>query len=123
MSEKQDASEKLLEQAAGAIGEASDAVKKLAPHAWEIMVRQQVVEGVVYGIGCSVMAIVCLVAAYRLFKRVAKEGVMEDSMGPFPMLAASIATLGFFVFACQIPQGVMQAANPEYYAIKMLVKG
>ncbi len=118
-----DVADKALDKATGAIGEMAEAVKKIAPQAWEIMVRQQIVEGVVYGVACTIAVVVSGIVAYRLWGRVnnGKE-VYEDPMGPLPLIGLLCALATCIGFACQVPGYVMQAASPEYHAIKMLIE-
>lgn len=104
----------------------ADAIKKVAPHAWEICVKQQVTEGITYGVSCAVVTVLLLLVSRRAFlwmKEQTKDGgdIMDHAAGPLPGLLMVVSLMAAFCFASNIPDYVLQVLNPEYYAIKTLL--
>lgn len=103
-----------------------NAVEKVAPKTWEIMVRQQVVEGVTYSIVCLFWAIPS--ALFLVWAaRVIRAGIAADSFPPegknvVAIFGGIVALAAFVVAALNLPGFIMQASSPEYYAIQALLQ-
>jgi len=112
-----DVADKALDQVSGAIGAMAEAFKKIAPHAWEVMVRQQVVEGVTGALTCVVvMAVFGKLTLF--FVRKLKENPNDDvPLGMGAVLAFCLAMAALVT----LPGFALQVINPEYYAIKDLI--
>lgn len=122
-----DVLDKSIDKLSGGAAEIAKAVKQVAPHAWEVAVRQQLVEAYV-GMGVFVAGCALLLVLIRVTRRIARS---EDSGGrvrgyfgdsepsaaaPFTLSAGLLAiVLMIRAFWC-VPDDVMQALNPEYYA-------
>lgn len=122
----------------------SAAVQKVAPHAWEIAVRQQRLEAVIGGIGAALLAVAALTAARFIINKIPafREGICRSERRRYPSLCAGkedselnvtvevfpfYALAGFCVGCAAIALyccgcSVLQLANPEYYAAKALLE-
>lgn len=130
MSEKSaaDVADKALDQVSGAIGAMADAAKKVAPHAWEVLVRQQVLDGWVT-VGAWALCLVLGVAYTRWASKDWSEKSPKDYL-PFGLsgraffraVTSAVVWLCLFVgLMANVTDAVKQIANPEYYAIKDLL--
>ncbi len=136
--------DKSIDKLSGGASEVAKAVKQMAPHAWEVAVRQQVVEG---WSGLVIPALVLLVAisavrfwlkngpAYKLRAQTSEKkrypslnsnkAVEECDADDYWM----VTVLGGIVFlvavafslGCAI-SSIRQLANPEYYAAMAILQ-
>jgi hypothetical protein len=128
--------DKSIDKLSGGAAEIGRAAKQVAPHAWEVAVRQQVIEGTVHltealiAISAVVaLAIYVLRNAKTWHAAVIKETTTSyrpegDSFGfwmPF-FFCAFLALMIFGVAIGSASNAVMQIANPEYYAAKALLE-
>ncbi len=116
----------VADKALDKVSEMAAAAAKLAPQAWEIMVRQQVIEGVTYSIVCvfwTILAAVFLGWA----QRVVRAGMDADTFPPngknvTAVFGGCIALALIIGCLISLPGFVLQASNPEYYAIQELLR-
>lgn len=105
----------------------------LALHAWEIMVRQQVIAGIqslVTGAVLLAVAVIALIAAYRLLGWARRYEYTGDSVlsGGYsgeggmqyiaPTVPVVIAAILVAVAVALVNDGIAHLLNPEYYAIQ-----
>lgn len=119
-----DVADKAVDKIAGGIEAIAKAVEKVAPHTWEVMVRQQIAEGIV-SLSYVALAWLLVFVGYRLIRRYTrKEGI--DWSGPNP---GSLGIMALGIFACvtliatfgEAPEATRKFINPEYYAAKELL--
>lgn len=142
-----DVADKTVEHIASGIKGLADAVQKVAPHAWSVAVRQQVVEAwtglALCALGLVVSVTIAVVVAKNYARWVhkarendhAEDRIRYPSITPLEMTGFEDATaaqapcfiaLGaaFILFVpCLISAAdhVNQLCNPEYYAAKTLL--
>lgn len=115
--------DKAVDKIAGGVEAVAKAVEKVAPHVWEVMVRQVVAEGVFAIVTGLIVAIVTWLAAKKAWASRPPEG---ESYDDFPRTMISIviivAAAGFGIYSLgQLREGAMKVANPQYYAAMMLI--
>lgn len=133
-------SDKLSDAAAKAVNGLTDGVtslvaafKQLAPHAWEVLVRQQVVEGTI-NLLVYVLGFIALFSFIRLSTKVAHslgdDGEKRGYFGRSDPSAALPFVLASFVLGCilmwftffKVPTYLGQVVNPEFYAAQFLIE-
>lgn len=132
-----DVLDKSIDKLSGGAAEVAKAVKQVAPHAWEVAVRQQVVEGWACLVPQALAALVLLVAyglllrhagawhASALAKGIRRFGkdVGDASDFWFPFVGLSVIAMMVLLLICGFgSRSVMQIANPEYYAAKAILE-
>lgn len=89
----------------------------LAPQAWTILVRQQLLEGV-----CSLLALIfCSILGIYLIKKWYNDDYNEDIL-PFKIFGSVFTGIGFiFSLAYFFSEGLSKLLNPEYWAAIELI--
>jgi len=116
-----DVLDKSIDKLSGGAAEIAKAAKQVAPHAWEVAVRQQAVEGVadaLTGAVCLVAIVVLARLAMKHRRRLDDAGALEVAM----LLGAFATVVLFGVGVCELRDGLLQVANPEYYAAKAILE-
>jgi hypothetical protein len=96
-----------------------------AHHVYEVLVRQMVAEGIVYGIIQLAAVVVCIwliVICIKTISSVWKDNDRYDFLGMcigLGVLAAIIGLISFVFLSCAA-DNALKAINPEYYAIKTI---
>ena len=130
-----DVLDKSVDKLSGGAAEVAKAIKQMAPHAWEVAVRQQAIEGWAGLITCSVVIALCAAVAlvakpYIGEKKYSSDGGGFDSDKPnytgaqrYPTTRSMLALLSLAAAmvvsvgcACGVYSSALQVANPEYYA-------
>lgn len=115
------------EQLIKLLDELGNRLTPAAQHAFELAVRQQVIEGIAYiviGIAILLAAIINTIIALRLHRKYAKESIYtsDDSWFVFTMIAGAFWV---FFFVGVVTAGIDIATkifNPEYAALKDLME-
>lgn len=104
-------------------GGAAKALKQVAPHAWEVAVRQQVIEGawtlglsMALALGMATTIIWSLIAIKRNWSK-----IQEAGAEPVLMLLV-LLLLPLFAALDSARDGALQMSNPEYYAAKSILE-
>lgn len=122
-----DVASKTVDHIAGGVKALADAAQKVAPHAWEVAVKQQKIEGWTdIAMGVGVLAAVCAVAIVvpRIIRLINKDDEEVESHVAFARLIVLVAALfvcGMAVNTCLV-EGAKRVANPEYYAATALLE-
>lgn len=114
MSEPTDVIEKYADKLVKVMGD-------IAPEAWEIMVRGQIVEGI-HDLIFTAVWVAVSVGALMLGRQILKEKWEEDMERPAAALLGFIALFAFFIAMNFLSDGIMSLAAPEYQAIKELMQ-
>lgn len=103
-----------------------------ATHVYETMVRQMVVEGVVYSVVLTLLLIGVSVAGVRLIKLTfaRRETIYRNDWEAPVFIGWTIGGLGYVILSIVVvsvvPESVMKIFNPEYFVIRdilSVVKG
>lgn len=102
-----------------------------AEHVYEILVRQQYVEGITVLIGCLLFVVVSLFIARKTteltsVKREERKGkyvseISEDLALVAYVLSWTVFFIALLVSVFAVPDCIAQFINPEYYAIKEIL--
>lgn len=135
-----DVADKAVDKLAAGVEQVAAAFKKVAPPAWDVMVRQQFVAGIV-DLAAFAIGVVAVFVLARRAKTLAeqivsrkirgdvrevKRGYVDHDADPtmaFPWLAAAVllTVLSAIKFVWWVPESVQQIVNPEYFAAKELL--
>jgi hypothetical protein len=138
-----DVADKAVDKLAGGIEAVAKAVEKVAPHVWEILVRQARVAGVTelatLAFSFCIFAIL-VVLARRLANQTVerrvrgemekmRRGFMDSTnddcpTAAFPFLLAALALAPFLVVRVfwYMPESIQKIATPEYFAAQELIR-
>ena len=109
------------------------AIKQGTPHAWDVMVRQQVIEGIT-GLTTFIVGFFAMVWFARTAKIVSNT---KDSKGhevgyvgreepspalPFFLVSGAIGAVLTFQAFFRVPDYVGKIVNPEFYAGELLIE-
>lgn len=128
--EAQTFKEVLQERAMEWVETTANALGIAAEHVYEILVRQMVIEGVVWTI-MGVLSVVAAIILLRLFMKAFQEAdaveAKHDSAGQpiarciiYGILGLVMGIAALIAVFSMIPESLMKLGNPEYYAIKEL---
>lgn len=98
-----------------------------ASHVYETMVRQMVVEGVVYSIFLSLLLAVLTFLGIKLIKiTVAKwDEIYRDDWEAFVYIGWVVGGIAYIILliasVVTIPESIMRIYNPEYFVIRDLL--
>lgn len=119
-----DVADHAIDKLSGGAAEIARAVKQVAPHAWEVAVRRQVICGFT-DLALQLMAVACVLWLVSLSRKTlaARGGRLWDTENDcptaaiWPCLASAIAALivGIWV-ADTLPRPINRILAPEYYA-------
>lgn len=129
-----------IDKLSGGAAEIAKAVKTVAPHAWELAVRQQITEGTV-DFALAAVALIALAVAYRPLRKISRERMKTDgrnwtsttpndrSSGTIETGRATTAGIALIALLTVVPLvsvltirgSLMQLGNPEYYAAKEIL--
>lgn len=117
-----DVADNVVNQLSGAVQAMADAFKKVAPHVWEVMVRQQILEGVT-GLALFVGIVALFIFSCVFVKKLrTKYEAFWSSEKDFPTPALFALSIPFVLAICiintagKVPEHVTKIINPEYYA-------
>jgi hypothetical protein len=123
-----DVLDKSVDKLSGGAAEIAKAAKQMAPHAWEVAVRQQVAEGWM-SIACNAAWIAFVLAVATIFALLVRRHwarIRQDDdlasgvvVGGTVGVAIALLTVCFAVDAAT--DAALKIANPEYYAAKALL--
>jgi hypothetical protein len=97
-------------------------------HVFELMIKQKIIEGIVYSSVIAVVGIIVWVATYKCLGYLIKnyQDLYEKDHELGWMLGSillSVVSLSFLiVWVAALPQYILQIFNPEYYAIKEILE-
>jgi Mg/Co/Ni transporter MgtE len=94
----------------------AEKLESLAPHVWEVLVRQQYVEAIIL----LVATLIACVVAFFVFRAEHAGNAKGDWE---PGVWVFISVLAVSLFAGLLFGGIPRLLNPEYYAIMELVPG
>jgi hypothetical protein len=117
-----DVLDKSIDKLSGGAAEVAKTIKSMAPHAWEVAVRQQVVEGVT-SLVVMAAAIACALLFYRLLgakmnerdKPIYQVAYLSDLAMALRIVFVALLVGVLVSIGCAI-HGAKRLANPEYYA-------
>lgn len=112
--------DKSIDKLSGGAAEIAKAAKQVAPHAWEVAVRQQVIEGYCFFGLFFLFALVALVLAVSAF-RLAKTDGWEDNgnLTSAGFLLRGAGVILFLLALSVLAEGsnnIARISNPEYAA-------
>lgn len=118
--------EVVVDKIAAYINELAAQLGVASEYVYAMMVRQMVIEGVVYSIILSLGLIVLswmTHKAYRYYIYIEKE-MFEDGegIGILAMILGALSGLLLIINLIETPANVMKIFNPEYYAIKDIIE-
>lgn len=120
-----DVLDKSIDRLSGGASEIAKAAKQVAPHAWEVAVRQQVIEGTVY----FVLLGLAIVASVSLLIYAARNGGWENMSesdakpsGLALIAGGFIGTISGIALLCGLSGNVGRIVNPEYAAAEALLE-
>lgn len=121
-----DVADKAVDKIASGIEAVANAIQKVAPHVWEVMVKQKLTEGIIFGLlWLGIGAALIFVAPKKirsLYAWASAGGEYSDRWFGFVPAVISVAVLAVLA-ARAIPNYALQALNPQYYAAKELIEG
>ena len=108
--------EKYLEQLKPLFEKVGDKIGQGAEYTWEIIVRQQIAEGITYILE-AIIGIVLLILIYKFVKYLIKKD--EEYLGFFIGFFGG----GFILFLTILgfEQGILKLINPSYYALQFFI--
>jgi hypothetical protein len=118
-----DVADKAVDKLSSGVEAVARAVEKVAPHVWETAVRQSVAEG-----GTSlVLGLALLVFTWRATKWAwpAKSTRENYELPPREMVCivvGGIALLLGGIGVCEVRDGALRLANPQYYAAMRIIE-
>lgn len=118
-----DVLEKSIDKLSGGAAELAKAAKQVAPHAWEVAVRQQVIQGVSlavvwFGLLASIYALV----RWGIYLKRDNGSQTEDDLGIGAfIIAGMIAFLAALAAICGSADVIGMIFNPEYYAARAIL--
>lgn len=118
--------DKTLSMVKGAISGVADAIAKVAPHVWHIMVKQQYIKAVTEVILPWSLFIMTIIAYYwqkKIWNLEKVKGSGEEGYHWFfQYIAPSVLWVIFSIWGCiEISSSMALILNPEYYAIRDLM--
>jgi hypothetical protein len=131
-----------IEKLSGGAAEIAKAAKQVAPHAWEVAVRQQVVEACVDLASCLLLTVAAALLLKWGMRYAGEKRFYSSETGDFTeekptrsdkkgfasgrsvvasiaLFAAAVCAFGTFLTA---QSALMQLSNPEYYAAKAILE-
>ena len=94
-----------------------------AEHVYEVLVRQKIVEGIVY----SIVILVVLIASIVAFKKSLQSYFNEQDLdktfgfGLASIVFGAVLVISLIVTIAGLPGQILKIYNPEYYAIKTIL--
>lgn len=122
---------KLIDKAFERLDKAVDVLGQGAKHGYEIYVKQQVAEGVVYTGLYTLAILVIIFICYCLIKKLNKEDIYNTEVNKkddvffhyfITCVVLIIPIVAIVSMVAELPHNIMQIINPEYYAIKVIHK-
>lgn len=115
-----DVADNAVNQLSSAAQAITDAFKKVAPHVWEVMVRQQVLEGVT-NLALFISIVVIFIISCVVVKKLhAKHDGFWTNDSPtlafFALCMPAILAISISINASHVPEYITKVINPEYYA-------
>ncbi len=91
-----------------------------AEHVYGVLVRQQVVEGIVYTVVTAILLLTSIAMCKELVKQILNS---EDFSGKEIIFGFALILTGVIVVATVtfLPDQILKIYNPEYYAIKTIL--
>ena len=114
----------LLERSSGFIDKASQTLGQTAAHVYEVLVKQQFVEGIGSLVSIALFGVV-FIAGMKWYIDLVKKPWKEDSDDQFPivLLGLVIAGVGGLVLGFAVGEvsiAIQKLINPEFFAIKFI---
>lgn len=116
-----DVADKALDRIANSTRLIVDAVQKVAPHAWELAVRQQRIDAMVGIVEAGVWIVAAIVVTIVLVRTRWWASLQTESGFAYGVTNAA-ALVAFGLAANCLGDNLMQCANPEFYAAKELLE-
>lgn len=127
-----DVADHAIDKLSGGAAELARAAKSVAPHAWDVVVRQQVIEGTVRLLTLAVgaVAIVVLIKTCRAIAHSKDaQGNERGYLGehdPSPAVPFWLGAVALSIFLAirvffYLPEDIARIANPEYTAAQSLI--
>lgn len=98
----------------------------VAQHGWEILVKQQYIQGVqqlIWAVACVALAIVSYRLGWRLWRWADTVKLDYENDGVqyiLPVLSWIVAIIVAIVSVALLTDGVAHLLNPEYYAVQQI---
>lgn len=112
----------LLDKSSDFINQAAQVLGATAQHVYDVLVRQQLVEGISTLVGIPLMILLCWIIL-KPFVVFGYKKTQEDSYSAWEMLTPLISIVGgliIFGLTFWMMDGLAHIINPEYYAIKFI---
>ena len=115
-----DVADKAIDKVTAGVEAVAKAVEKVAPHVWEILVRQATTQGAV-DLALGVALVVAAVALFIVcFRRLRSANSMDAS--DCYAFVCLLVIVPLFLGVMMARSGGLRAANPEYYAARELIE-
>lgn len=115
-----DVADKAVDKITAGVEAVAKAVEKVAPHVWEVLVRQAFAEGVVSLVTAAVTILVVSIAARLAWKR--RKSLDDDLWSPLLIPGGMIAAFGIVFAIMELRDGLLHVLTPEYYAATQLIE-
>ena len=130
MATSSDALNKAVDATIAGVEKLAAAVEKVAPDAWRIMVRQQVIEGwgeIILSVVVFVVTAFLVYLSYRLFRAINWNNQDDtDLIKYFSGITVAVVCFGFFCWSISrvqdVPSNIAKIINPEYYAAQDIMR-
>lgn len=119
-----DVLDKSIDKLSGGAAELAKAAKQVAPHAWEVAVRQQVIEGGIqfaFHAALGAVFVYCLVLTRRRWGGLV-DGAGQADFPPAPYILAAILLWGAGLSLSCAFDALPRVINPQYYAAKAILE-
>ena len=97
-------------------------------HLYEVMARQQIAEGIAYGLLCLVIVVVVPIIVYKMARLTFRKwSEIYEEDGEFIIMVAWLfggigSAVVFVISLLSLPEYVMHVINPEYYVVKEILE-
>jgi len=108
--------DKSIDKLSGGATEVAKTIKSMAPHAWEVAVRQQVLDGIVWCVIWLVFLVPTVVVARVAIRRFHDDKADPDGTISAALVAGFAALLLSMALLMDGRKAIGKIANPEYYA-------
>lgn len=115
-----DVADKAVDKLANGFNAIAAAVNKVAPHAWDLAVRQQRIDAVTSLVSCGVLVAAALILLWISSKWWRSEN--EDRSGFSISSAVVCACFCVLILAFWVPKYAHRYLNAEYFAAKEILE-
>lgn len=98
----------------------------LAEHGWEVLVRQQYIQGIqefIWAVALVIIAICAIILGFKFWKWAKKVEINSYNEGLqyiLPVMTWIVSVIMIFIAVGLTSDGVAHILNPEYYAVQQI---